>query len=115
MIEEKLKTVLDTLGYSVHPLRKPQNKPFPVIIYKRISTEKSRTQSGSVDLKKARFQIDVYSSTYQDAKTIGKAVEDLLECNTSSWTLSTVIDSMDMEEDNVYRVKIETYIFDTEN
>jgi len=111
LIEETLKTTLDTLGYKVFPLKKPQDTALPCLVYTKIANPRRKTHSGKVNLKKARFQIDVYSSTYSEVKTITKLVEDLLECNTTPWTLSQLIDARDLTEENSYRVLIESYLF----
>lgn len=113
MIEEDLKSYLATqTGKNVFALIKPQGIN-QAIVYQRISTQANRTQSGPVDLCRARFQVTCWGETYSDAKSLAKSVKDAMECNTSQWELSYLVELMDMKdpEENLYRIVLDFMIW----
>jgi hypothetical protein len=81
MIESDLYSHLNTsvgasVGGRIYPLRAPEKFTAPVIVYQRISQEPINTiTKGSGDMLSI-MQIDVYASTYAEAKSIEDAIYD---------------------------------------
>ena len=82
MIEEELYTLLNTnsvttyVGTRIYPGLAPQGAAFPYIEYHRIITDRVRHLGGLSSLASPRFQINCWSSGYDEAKSLGEAVEN---------------------------------------
>lgn len=110
-IEENIKSTLATAtGKNVYPLVKGQGATFPVILYRRISYMPRRTHSGAVDMKRARFQIDVYSTSYKEVRELTETVKTTMEVNQTNWTLSYIVNETELTEENLYRVILDVII-----
>lgn len=65
--------------YRIHPEVLPQKAPLPAIRYARVSTTRGDTLGGPTDLTTVRFQIDVWHTTHDGARTLGDAVRAALD------------------------------------
>jgi hypothetical protein len=113
MIEETLKTVLETSGKKAYALIKPEKATLPCITYRRIATYHHRNVNSPSSLNRILFQIDVWGSDYNSTRTLANSLVTILEANDTSWEVSTVENEMDFrdEESGLYRVLIEVYLW----
>ncbi len=66
-------------GDRIYPLLMPQNATYPAITYQRISTDRARSLSGRDYEKRVRLQVDVWSKTFGEAKSLSTAVAAALD------------------------------------
>lgn len=66
-------------GGRIYPNALPQGVTLPACRYFRVSNPKDHTHSGSSELRRPRFQIDCYASTYLAAVTLATQVESNLD------------------------------------
>lgn len=84
-IEEALFTELSgdsdisaSVGTRIYPSIAPQNATTPFIIYSKIAETYDHAMSVDPNIKSPRYQISAYSTSYLEAKTVSKNVENLL-------------------------------------
>lgn len=94
----------------VYPIVKEEKAPLPAIVYRRISYVPNRTQSGTADLKEARFQIDIYASTYRAVRELAELTKTFFEVNKTNWELSYIVNEQELTEDFLYRVILDVKI-----
>ena len=107
MIEKTLFDKLNETGYSVYPLKLPQKVTYPALIYTLISGNNTQEIRGDIIGKKTRFQIDIFATTYKQAKQIkDEVIAKILELK------ATNINEVDnFEEDiDVYRLILDFYL-----
>jgi hypothetical protein len=63
----------------IYPLIAPEGAAYPFLIYQRISTQHEHNMAGSSGLATATVQLDAYSDTYAEAKSIGNAIRTALD------------------------------------
>ncbi len=82
MIEEELfahlKTNVTSVDERIYPLIMPQNCTKPALVYTVIFDGDEQTINGCVVCNNIRFQVDVYSESYAEAKTIKEEVKAAL-------------------------------------
>ena len=115
-MEDILKAVLKTTGYSVYALSIPSNGDIPCIVYQRISTLQIRSHLGN-EMERPRFQISCWGKTYEEAKTVSEAVKTALDLNRINFKLATKENEIDDKEleTNLYRkcsdpIKLDTKV-----
>lgn len=77
-MEEDLRTrILGGSGVPsrVHWLVRPQGSAIPAVVLTMVSRTPSYTMDGADGLQFSRVQVDVFASTYSEAKTAARAVE----------------------------------------
>lgn len=52
------------------PIPLPQNSPLPAITFQRIDADEEVCHDGASNMTLARFQLDVWASSYTDARTV---------------------------------------------
>ena len=78
MIEENLSQFLATISPNVYPLLLPgTDPPLPAIVYTAVSARKSLGVDGCIYHQFYGFQIDVYSSSYLQAKTLADSLANI--------------------------------------
>ena len=77
--------VTDLVGTNIKPITQLQGASLPLITWQRITTETINHSTGATTTENARIQINSYAETYDDAKTLGRAVKAAL----SGWGSST--------------------------
>jgi len=74
MIEKDLVTSLKTITEYVYPLTMPQDVVFPAMTYQVIYDGTEQSVKGDVCGRDARFQVDIYSKSYSEAKSLKEQV-----------------------------------------
>jgi Protein of unknown function (DUF3168) len=78
-VEQWLSAELSALTAPAFPLTAPQGQPLPIVIYKRTGTSRERTLANAIGLPVASFEINVYSLTYAEAKSISEEIRSALD------------------------------------
>lgn len=68
MIEETLFTSLLNVLPRIYPLIMPDDAVFPAIVYTVVSDNSNQATNGNLTSRTVRFQVDIYSKSYADAK-----------------------------------------------
>jgi hypothetical protein len=68
----------ELIGSRVYPLRFPQNATFPCATYARISTRFEDAIDGTLVASDPRFQIDVWTRSYSEARQAAAQVKDAI-------------------------------------
>lgn len=77
MIEEDLVAFVKARNLAdgrIDPLVLPQKPTLPMLVYQKISTQRTATQSGPVDKAKPRIQFSCWDSTYSGSKQLAQAL-----------------------------------------
>lgn len=74
MIEQDLYSALLTVCERVSPIFMPQDVVMPAIVYQVVYDGLGQCLSGAVYAKTTRLQVDVYSDTYEEAKSLKEQV-----------------------------------------
>ena len=100
-------TITTLMGNRIYPVRAPQNVASPYAVYQRISGGQQSGLSGYLTLENPRIQIDVYSTSYSQVKTLAGAIHT--QMNTSTAFSNTMIGDTDLYEDelNEYRISMD--------
>jgi hypothetical protein len=98
--------ITDIVGSKIFPIMAPvkkKGKPVvtipPYITYQTISDQSENHSTGATETNHCRMQIDLWASTYADAKTLATAVKTALK-NWTDNTGSPVISSCHYENGN---------------
>jgi hypothetical protein len=83
----------------VYPVVAPQNPRYPFIVYARISGGQQNDLNGYAILENPRMQIDIYSTSYSQVKSISSAVHTVM--GTSTTFKNTLISDQDLFEDEL--------------
>lgn len=83
----------------VYPVVAPQNPKYPFIVYMRISGGQQNDLNGYATLENPRIQIDTYSTSYSQAKSISSAVHTVM--NSATAFRCTLISDLDLFEDEL--------------
>ncbi|MBL4730787.1 MAG: DUF3168 domain-containing protein [Sulfurimonas sp.] len=96
MIEKEVYTALKTVCSRVYPLFMPDDAVFPSITYQVVFEGTEQGLAGCASGTSTRYQVDIYSKTYSEAKTLkGETVLKLLELNAGN------ISAQDLFEDTI--------------
>lgn len=100
-------TITATMGNRIYPVRAPQNVAFPYAVYQRISGGQLSGLEGYLTLENPRIQIDVYSTSYSQVKTLAESIHTQME--TSTDFKNTLANDSDIYEDelNAYRITMD--------
>lgn len=111
-IEETLYTRLSThaglsalVSTRISPNIKAQDSALPAVTYRRVSSTRFSAMAVDAEVVKARFQIDVWASTYDSAAAVRDQVRDAMQRwrNTSPGTVvqdTFIITETDLFEDD---------------
>jgi len=73
MIEKDLYTALKAIAQT-YPMILPQGTSFPAITYSVVTDIQKQALYGNIFERDARFQVDVWSKSYSEAKSLKDAV-----------------------------------------
>ena len=62
----------------VYPSVLPDKVPLPAIVYQEISTAPANSLDGALPLEEVRFQIDIYATSFKEAKQVFGLVQQQL-------------------------------------
>ena len=78
-VEQWLSAELSALTAPAFPLTAPQGQALPIVIYKRTGTSRERTLANAIGLPFASFEINIYSLTYAEAKSLSEEIRSALD------------------------------------
>lgn len=122
MIEEKLYARIKTMVANVYPIVAPKMFHRPCVVYNRIETSPVRSldpATGEDEPAFVTFQIDVYSASFMEAKTLARTVKRHLaiwsedDVQTASY-IGEVSSVDDTTETALYRVMMFFKVFCTD-
>lgn len=108
-VEETLYTRLS--GYAgltalvstrIYPNQKAQDVALPAVSYRRVSSNRYSAMGIDAEVVKARFQVDVWASTYDSASAVRDQVRGALQRWRNSGTGSTVQDTFIISETDLF-------------
>jgi len=70
MIETDLLTALKTVCSQVYPIFMPESTAFPSITYQVVYDGANQATNGNLSSRDVRFQVDIYSKGYGEAKSL---------------------------------------------
>lgn len=82
----------------------PQRPVYPHIVYMRVSGGQINGLDGYLNTEKPTIQIDVFSSSYSQAKTLSENVHTVLDGTTTF--KSILITDSDLYEDEVNKYRV---------
>lgn len=71
-------TLNTLIGGRIYPLVAPQNVTIPFTTYQVVNGRSYQCMGGDIYQENNRFQIDVYSKTYSEVKTIANTIKSIL-------------------------------------
>jgi hypothetical protein len=105
MLEVKIYSLLsgttaitEIVGEKIFPLQAPQPTGFPYIIYSRVSGGQVSGLDGYLNLENPRIQIDMYSTSYAQAKVCADTIHDTM--NEATDFKSILISDNDLFDDD---------------
>lgn len=105
MLEVKIYSLLSgtpaitgVVGTKIYPLQAPQPTGFPYIIYSRVSGGQVSGLDGYLNLENPRIQIDMYSTSYAQVKTVADVIHDAM--NGATEFKSILISDNDLFDDD---------------
>jgi len=104
--------VMALVGGRVYPVKVPQGKPLPAVVYQQISGPSGRCAS----YDRLRYQLSLYTTTYTQAQQLSLAVRQCLdgyEEGETSITLDQEIDQFSEPADAYFRTQ--DYLLDFPN
>ncbi len=121
MIETKLYTLLSgstvitaTVGTKIYPVIAPPKVTHPYIVYRRVSGGQVNGLDGYLTLENPLIQIDVYSTSYSQVKTIAGDLHTVMDGATAfSAVLNTDTDLYEPELE-LFRQSLDFSIFNRE-
>lgn len=97
-------TLITSLTTSrIYPVIIPQNATLPHIVYNRVSGDRVNGLAGYLTAERPKYQIDIYSDSYEQARTLSGHVHTVL--NASTLTVVLLSDT-DLYEDNVNQYRV---------
>jgi len=110
-LEQKLYTALTTStlvttlsSNRVYPLRSPQDSAYPHIVYTRIGGERYNGIAGYLETEHPTLQIDVYSTSYSEAKSLSLNIHTVLDGTTTF--RAVLLSDSDLYEDAVDKYRV---------
>jgi hypothetical protein len=102
-------------GQRVRPILLPEGSTYPAIVYTVVATSPLASMDGVNALQMKRMQIDCYGNNAVEAKTLCKAVHNLLDGYRGTLSEGTVIQSSLPNQDvdsfdfdlSVYRISLD--------
>ena len=74
MIEKDLNTALKSVCERTYPVVFPQKVVFPAIVYQVVYDGANQATNGNLTSRDVRFQVDIYSNGYGEAKALKEEV-----------------------------------------
>ena len=115
MIEAAIRSILindatvKAITTRCYPVTIPQSPTYPLILYTKITGMRDHHLQGPNGRAHPRFQIEAWSKTYTEAKTLADAIREALD-GYSGTASSTKIGSCLIEsERDIYESEIEVY------
>ena len=115
MIETAIRSILindatvKDITTRCYPVTIPQSPTYPLILYTKITGMRDHHLQGPNGRAHPRFQIEAWSKTYTEAKTLADAIRKALD-GYSGTASGTVIRSCLIEsEQDIYESEIEVY------
>lgn len=113
-IEADIKTALDDhsglsalIGSRSYAIRLPDQPTYPCVVFSRIETTPNHTLTGRNNLTMARWQFEVRSQTYGEARDVVEQLKSALEGATFTALLESEQDIPYEDEVKVYRVDVD--------
>jgi len=104
MIEKDLVVSLKSVCERVFPLIMPQNVVFPAMTYQVIYDGSNISLNGNLKSRDVRFQVDIYSKSYSEAKDLkGLATDKVIELGGGSVSAQDLYD----DEQKLFRQLID--------
>lgn len=110
--------VTSLVSKRIYPMKMPQNATLPALVYQRIAGPREVTHSGRAGLARAVFSFSCWAQTYSAAKTLAAAVVAAFDgysgaMGTSTDTDATVINELDLEDDevNLFRTVVDVALW----
>lgn len=96
MIEKDLYTSLKVVCDRVYPVLMPDDAFFPLITYQVVYDGANQATNGNLTSRTVRFQVDIYSKSYGEAKTLkSEVVAKVIELSGGD------ISAQDLYEDSI--------------
>ena len=92
-------TLLGGATSRVYPITAPQNPTYPFLVYLRVSGGQMNGLDGYLTLENPRIQIDSFSTSYSQVKTIAENVHTVM--NSSTGFTSVLLSDNDLFEDGI--------------
>jgi len=94
MIEKDLVLTLKTICERVYPLSMPQDVVFPAMTYQVIYDGANQATNGNFMSRDVRFQVDIYSKSYGEAKSLkDDVVSKIIELKGGSISAQDLFDN----------------------
>ena len=94
----------------VYPNHLPQDVAYPAISYRRVTTQRPSNFGADAGIVRARFQIDVWASSYDSASAVREQVRSALQRWTN--TSGTVVqDTLFLDDQELYEDDIDVHHF----
>ena len=104
MIEKDLVASLKTICPRVYPITMPQDVVFPAMTYQVIYDGANQATNGNFMSRDVRFQVDIYSKSYGEAKGLKEqVVSKIIELKGGSISAQDLFDN----ETKLYRQLID--------
>ena len=111
--EEKLytaltgSTLITTTTTRIIPVHVRQRTTLPYIVYTRISGSQYNGLAGYLDTERPAIQVDVYSTSFSQAKSLAENVHTVLDATTT--IRAVLVSDNDLFEDEIdsYRVSMD--------
>lgn len=92
----------------IYPILLPENTQFPCISYQIIFMERFNSMTGHLGTTTAQVQIDSWSKTATEARTLAKKVHNAL--NAFSGTINTLeVSCLSLSEQDFFESDVEVY------
>ena len=87
----------------IYPVIIPQNATLPHIAYTRVSGDRVNGLAGYLTTERPKYQIDIYSDSYEQARTLSGRVHTVLNASTMAVIL---LSDTDLYEDDVSQYRV---------
>lgn len=110
-IEGEIKALLAPLASGgCYPVRAPQNRPTPYIIFQVISSVPDVSLDGPTGLVRRRVQVDAYGDTYEAVKTMEQQISAAM-AGAAFTNVPLMARDLDEQETKKYRVSMDFSIW----
>ena len=99
-VEQWLSAELSALTAPAFPLTAPQGQALPIVIYKRTGTSRERTLANAIGLPVASFEINIYSLTYAEAKSLSEEIRSALDEYVGTNATGVVVERSNMTDES---------------
>ena len=106
-MNELLYAVLQATGHDINAMKAKQNLKPPFVVYTPISEEIENCGSGITDLVEVNYQVDVYSVSYTECKSIMNDIIDAIVAAKSFNSVVYTITDTNEDDGKVYRSRLD--------